>query len=63
MKAEEIRKMTPGQRREKLQELRDELTYQQGSVQSLVRAGNPGKIKPLKKDIARILTVMREEGD
>jgi large subunit ribosomal protein L29 len=61
LRVKEIREMSMEERRRKLEELRAELTR----LKAMVRAGgsieNPGRIKELRRTIARILTVMREE--
>jgi large subunit ribosomal protein L29 len=53
--------MTPGEREDRLQELKTELI----KLQTTIRAGgaieNPGRVNLLKKTIARILTVINEE--
>ncbi len=63
LRMREIREMTPDERRRKLEELRTELSR----LRAMVRAGgsieNPGRIRELRRTIARILTVMREEGE
>ncbi len=57
----EIREMTPEERDVKLQELRTELR----KVKTMIKAGgaieNPGRTKVLRRAIAKILTVIREE--
>uniref|UniRef100_A0A7C2FP79 Large ribosomal subunit protein uL29 n=1 Tax=Thermosphaera aggregans TaxID=54254 RepID=A0A7C2FP79_9CREN len=60
MKASEIRKMTPEERLLKLNELRLELVKLrlQSKVGTLT---NTARIRNVRRDIARILTVMREE--
>ncbi|MGC9121985.1 MAG: 50S ribosomal protein L29 [Thermogladius sp.] len=60
MKASEIRKMPPEERVRKLVELRMELVKlkMQARVGTLT---NTSRIRNIKRDIARILTVMREE--
>jgi len=60
MKISEIRNMTREERIKKLEELRQELINLEGKVRGGV-VESPGKIKVIKKDIARILTVNREE--
>jgi large subunit ribosomal protein L29 len=59
---DEIRDMDTEGRQERLQELRTELV----KIKTMIRAGgsveNPGRVKALRKTIARILTVMNEEG-
>jgi len=58
---DEIRDMDTEGRQERLQELRTELI----KIKTMIRAGgsveNPGRVKALRKTIARILTVMNEE--
>jgi large subunit ribosomal protein L29 len=57
----EIREMSAEERSRRLEELRTELS----KLKTMIHAGgsveNPGRIKALKKAIARVLTVMREE--
>ena len=45
----------------RLTELRNELRIDKGSVASGGKASNPGRMKELRKSIARILTVLREK--
>ncbi|MCY0868805.1 MAG: 50S ribosomal protein L29 [Desulfurococcus sp.] len=59
MKASEIRKMSPEERVRKLNELRLELV----KLRLQARMGtltNTARIRNVKRDIARILTVIRE---
>lgn len=62
LRMDEIRDMDTEERQERLQELRTELI----KIKTMIRAGgsveNPGRVKALRKTIARILTVMNEEG-
>ena len=60
MKASEIRKMTPEQLNEKLAGLKKDLFYlrMQHATNQL---DNPIKINAVKKDIARIKTIIREK--
>lgn len=60
MKADEIRKMTPEERLRKLNELRLELVKLrlQAKMGTLT---NTARIRNVRRDIARILTVMKEE--
>ncbi|MCC6062016.1 MAG: 50S ribosomal protein L29 [Desulfurococcales archaeon] len=60
MSADEIRKMSPEDRRKLLQELRLELIKLRAQA-SMGTLDKPHKIKLTKKNIARILTVEREE--
>lgn len=62
LRMDEIRDMDDEERQERIQELRTELI----KIRTMIKAGgsveNPGRVKALKKTIARILTVMNEEG-
>ncbi len=62
MKMREIREMSREEKLKKLMELENELLR----LRSLVRSGgaleNPGQIRAVKRDIARIKTSLREEG-
>ncbi|AFL67147.1 ribosomal protein L29 [Desulfurococcus amylolyticus DSM 16532] len=61
MKASEIRRMAPEERLRKLNELRLELV----KLRLQARMGtltNTARIRNVKRDIARILTVFNEEG-
>jgi len=61
LRMSDIRDMASEERNDRLQELRAELS----EMNTMIRAGgsieNPGRVKALKKTIARILTVEREE--
>ncbi len=61
LRLDEIRDMDDEERQERVQELRTELI----KIRTMIKAGgsveNPGRVKALKKTIARILTVMNEE--
>ena len=63
LRPDEIRDMTPAEREAELDELETELL----NAQSVKAAGgapeNPGRIKEIRKAIARIKTIQREEGD
>lgn len=62
LRMDEIRDMDDEERQERVQELRTELI----KIKTMIKAGgsveNPGRVKALKKTIARILTVINEEG-
>ena len=61
LKPKEIRDMTEAEREKKLQELRTELSNQKAIAASGGAVENTGQIKTLRKAVARILTIMREE--
>ncbi len=58
---EEIRNMDLEERNRKLEELRAELAKQRAAMMSGAGMENPGVIRGIRKNIARILTVNNEE--
>lgn len=63
LKAKEIRELTPEDRIEKLKELKEELMHERGVSAMGGSPPSPGKIRQIRTSIARILTIMREEGE
>jgi large subunit ribosomal protein L29 len=63
LKPKEIREMSSNERTDKLYELRTELMREQGIAAMGGAPTNPGKIKALRISIARLLTIMKEEGE
>jgi large subunit ribosomal protein L29 len=59
----EIRNMNSDERSVKMKELRDDLMRERGVSAMGGAPPNPGKIKALRINIARLATVMREEGE
>ena len=59
MKAAEIRNMSAADLDAKLRELKDEL-FKLRFQQAINQLDNPMRISAVKKDIARVLTVLRE---
>jgi large subunit ribosomal protein L29 len=55
--------MTPAEREVELEELETELLNDRAVKAAGGAPENPGRIKELRKAIARIKTVQREEGD
>lgn len=60
LKAKEMRGMSEEERKSKLQELRTELMHEKGVAAMGGAPPNPGKIRALRTNIARLLTVDRE---
>ena len=60
---EEIRDMTPLEREEELEELETRLLNEQSILAAGGAPENPGEIGELKRTIARVKTIQREEGD
>jgi large subunit ribosomal protein L29 len=63
LKAKEIREFTPEERREKLNELKSELMHERGVAAMGGSPPSPGKIRKIRMEIAKLLTIMREEGE
>jgi len=63
LNAKEIRSFTPEERREKLNELKSELMHERGVAAMGGSPPSPGKIRQLRMTIAKLLTIMREEGE
>ena len=63
LKGNEIRAMSKEVKKEKLEKLRSELMYERGVAAMGGAPASPGKIRALRSDIARLLTIMREEGE
>jgi large subunit ribosomal protein L29 len=61
LRTKEIRAMDPEARTKKLVELRDELMHERGVAAMGGAPPSPGKIRAIRKNIARILTIAREE--
>ena len=59
MKASEIRKLSPSELDAKLLELKDEL-FKLCFQQAINQLDNPMRINAVKKDIARVKTVIRD---
>lgn len=60
LRASDIRAMRPEDRRAKLKELNDELMHERGVAAMGGAPASPGKMKALRKNIARIVTIERE---
>ncbi len=61
MKAQEIRDLPRNERDERLKELRHDLMQERGIQAMGGSAQSPGKIRTIRREIARILTINREE--
>lgn len=60
MRARQVRELKPEDMDKKLSELRLELLKEMGNVKMGKSVKNPGKIRELRRSIARILTIKRE---
>jgi len=63
LKSEDIRNLTPEERSEKLKELKNELMHERGVAAMGGSPPSPGKIRQIRMNIAKLLTIMREEGE
>jgi len=62
VRVSELRQMEVEVLKNKLVELRNELRIDKGNVSSGGKASNPGRIKEVRRSIARILTILKEKG-
>jgi len=60
VKIQDIKKLKPVELDKKLSELRLELSKEYGTVKMGRATKNPGKIKVVRRDIAKILTVKNQ---
>ena len=60
LRAEEIRDMSVEEMREKLQDLRAEYSREQALLATGTAPENPGRIKMLRRTMARLSTLMHE---
>jgi len=60
MKAKKLREMNDAELMKKLEELKKELLRLKTQIASKTVPENPGKIRSIKKTIARIYTIRRE---
>jgi large subunit ribosomal protein L29 len=61
LKTKEIRAMDEKARADKLKELRSELMHERGVAAMGGAPPSPGKIRAIRRNIARILTIIQEE--
>lgn len=60
LKTDEIRNMDESELKEKMSDLKKEIVEERGQIETGGFADNPGRIKEMKKTIARIKTVLNE---
>jgi large subunit ribosomal protein L29 len=61
LRTKEIRAMSVDDKAKRLRELRDELMHERGMAAMGGAPRSPGQIRAIRTNIARILTVQREE--
>ncbi|MBI5001565.1 MAG: 50S ribosomal protein L29 [Euryarchaeota archaeon] len=62
LRSKDIRNMSPQERDEKLESLRNDLMHERGIAAMGGAPSSPGKIRALRTNIARILTIQTEMG-
>jgi large subunit ribosomal protein L29 len=63
LKNKDIREMTPEERMNRLKELKEELMHERGVAAMGGAPTSPGKIRAVRTSIARLMTIMNEEGE
>ncbi len=61
VKAKEVRGMSDDQREKQLNDLKNELLKERAITSTGGAPENPGRIRELRRTIARILTIQKEE--
>jgi len=61
LRIKELRKLKPEDLDKKLNELKLELLKERGNIEMGGNIKNPGRIKIIRRDIARILTLKKEK--
>ena len=61
LKTKDIRAMAPEERESRLKELRGDLMHERGVAAMGGAPKNPGKIQAIRRNISRMLTIIREE--
>ncbi len=59
MKAKDIQSMSKHEIEEKIIELKQELSKERATIASGTKSEHPGKIKNLRKDVARLFTILK----
>lgn len=60
LKTEDAREMSENELKEKMNDLRKEIIEEKGQIEIGGFADNPGRIKEMRKTIARIKTILNE---
>lgn len=62
LKTAEIRDLDDSELNEKMRDMKQELVQEKGQIETGGFAENPGRIKEMRRTIARIKTVLNERG-
>ncbi len=60
LRPEDVRNLSEDELKEKLRDLKTEIMEEKGQIETGGFADNPGRIKEMKRTIARIKTVLNE---
>lgn len=63
LKTSELREMGKDELQEKLNDLKKEIVEEKGQIETGGFADNPGRIKEMRRTIARIKTVLKERAN
>jgi ribosomal protein L29 len=63
LKAKQVRALNKEERVKKLRELQNELLIERGKVATQGGGKSAGRVNALRKQVARVLTVMREKNE
>lgn len=63
LRTDEMRDMDVSELRERMNDMRKELVEERGQIEMGGFAENPGRIKEMRKTVARINTVLNERED
>jgi large subunit ribosomal protein L29 len=63
LRAKQIRTLTREERVKKLRELQNELLIERGKVATAGGGKSAGRVNALRKQVARVMTVMREKNE
>ena len=62
-KANALRELAPEERVTRLSELRSELMHERGAASMGGQPASPGRMRSLRRQVARLQTIMRELGE
>jgi large subunit ribosomal protein L29 len=63
LKAKQVRELSKDERVAKLRELQNELVVERGKIATQGGGKSAGRVKALRKQVARVQTVMREKNE
>ncbi len=63
LRTDDIRNMNENELKEKIRDMKTEIMEERGQIETGGFADNPGRIKEMKRTIAKIKTVLNERKD